>query len=80
MAANSRSSLQNFNNWGSGSGKTNAFLSQISQQRYISKIYFYAKNRNKAKYQLLINKREGSGLKQFNDCKSFIDYSNYMRF
>ena len=30
----------------------------------------------KAKYQLLINKRESTGLKYFNDSKAFIEYSN----
>ena len=31
-----------------------------------------------AKYQLLINKRESSGLNHFNDSKAFIEYSNDM--
>ena len=32
----------------------------------------------KAKYKLLINKRESAGLKHFNDSKDFVKYSNYM--
>ena len=40
------------------------------------KIYLYAKNPNQAKYQLLINKQENSGLNHFNDFKAFIEYSN----
>ena len=38
----------------------------------------YAKDPYEAKYQLLINKIEGTGLKQFNDPKAFIEYLNYM--
>ena len=32
-----------------------------------------------AKYQFLINKRESTGLKQFNDPKHSVEYSNYMQ-
>ena len=32
-----------------------------------------------AKYQYLINKREGIGINHFNDPKAFIEYSNDMR-
>ena len=42
------------------------------------KIYLYAKNPNQAKYQLLINKQENSGLNHFNDFKALIEYSNDM--
>ena len=31
-------------------------------------------------YQKLINKRENTGLKKFNDSKAFIEYSNDMNF
>ena len=31
-----------------------------------------------AKYKLLINKTESTGLKHFNDSKDFVKYSNYM--
>ena len=44
----------------------------------IDKIYLYAKNPYEAKYQLLINKRESTGLKYLNDSKIFIDYSDDM--
>ena len=33
----------------------------------IDKIYLYAKDPSEAKYQLLMNKRERTGLKYFND-------------
>ena len=36
----------------------------------------YAKDPYGAKYQFLINKRESTGLKHFNDPKAFIEYSN----
>ena len=39
----------------------------------------YAKDPYESKYQLLINKREGAGLKRFNDPKAFIEYSNDMQ-
>ena len=39
----------------------------------------YAKDLYEAKYQFLINKRESTGLKHFNDPKAFIEYSNDMQ-
>ena len=58
---------------GSGSGKTNALLNLINNQPDIDKIYLYAKDPYKAKYQFLIIKteRESIGLKHFNDPKAF---------
>ena len=38
----------------------------------------YAKDPYEAKYQYLINKREGVGIDHFNDPKAFIKYSNDM--
>ena len=38
----------------------------------------YAKDLYETKYQFLINKRESTGLKHFNDPKAFIEYSNDM--
>ena len=63
---------------GSGSGKTNALLNLISNEPDIDKIYLYAKDPYEAKYQLLINKRESTGLKYVNDSKAFIKYSSDM--
>ena len=62
----------------SGSGKANVLLNLIKNQPDIDKIYLYAKDPYKAKYQYLINKREGVRLKHFNDPKAFIEYSNDM--
>ena len=39
----------------------------------------YAKDLYEAKYQFLINKRESTGLKHFNDPEAFIEYSNDMQ-
>ena len=39
----------------------------------------YAKDPYEIKYQPLINKRENTGLKHFNDPKAFIEYSNDMQ-
>ena len=63
---------------GSGSGKTNALFNLINNQPDIDKIYLYAKNLYEPKYHYLINKREITGLRYFNDPKAFIEYSNNM--
>ena len=40
--------------------------------------FIYMLKMYEAKYQLLINKRENTGLKYFNDLKAFIEYSSDM--
>ena len=40
--------------------------------------YLYPKDPYKAKYQYLINKREGVDINHFKDLKAFIEYSNDM--
>ena len=67
MAIYSRSSIQNINNRGLESGKTNALLNLINNQSDIDKIYLYAKDPYEAKCQYLINKREKIRLDHFND-------------
>ena len=42
-------------------------------------MYLYAKDPCEAKYQFLINKRESTELKHFNDPKVFIEYPNDMQ-
>ena len=59
-----------------GFGKTNSLFNLISHQLDTEKNYLYARESYEAKYQLLINKREGTGLKHFNDSKTFIKYLN----
>ena len=44
----------------------------------MDKINFYAKDLYEAKYQFLIKKRKGVDLKEYNDSKAFITYSNDM--
>ena len=63
---------------GSVSGKINAFINLINNESDIDKIYLYTKDPYEAKYQFLINKRESTGLKHFNDPEAFIEYSNDM--
>ena len=53
-------------------------MNLINNQPDIDKIYLYAKDPYEAKYQYLINKREGVGINHFNDPKAFIEYSNDM--
>ena len=53
-------------------------FSLINHEPDIDKIFLFAKDPNEAKYQLLINKRESTGLKYFNDSKVFIKYLNDM--
>ena len=48
----------------------------IENQPDIDEIYLYAKDPYEAKYQYLINKREG--IDHFNHPKAFIEYSNDM--
>ena len=64
---------------GFGSGKINALSNLSNNQADIDKIYLYAKDPFEAKYQFFISKREGIGLKHFNDPKAFIKYSNDMQ-
>ena len=62
----------------SGSGKTNTLLHSINNLHPIDKIYLYAKDINEKKYQFLINKTEQAGIKNLDDSKAFIEYSNDM--
>ena len=54
MAIDTWSSVQNYNNCGSGSGKTNALIHLINEQNDIDKIYLYAIDLSKPKYEYLI--------------------------
>ena len=55
---------------GSGSRKKSLF-NLINYQADVDKIYLYAKDPFEAKYQLLINKRESTDLKYFNNSKAW---------
>ena len=63
---------------GSGSGKTNTLLNLINEQNDIDKIYLYARDLNKPKYEILIKKRKDAGIKHLNDPNAFIECSNTM--
>ena len=56
--------------------KQNHCFNLKSQQPDIDKTYLYAKDPYEAKYQFLMNKRESTDLKHFNDFKAFIEYSS----
>ena len=58
---------------GSGSEKTNPLFNLINEEPDIDKMYLYAKGPYEAKYRFLIDKREITGLKHFNDYKTFIE-------
>ena len=62
----------------SGSGKTNTLLHLINNLHHIDKIYLYAKEIHEPKYEYLINKREQAGIKNVDDLKAFIEYSDDM--
>ena len=67
-------------NGGSGSGKTNTLLNLIKEQDksdVIDKIYLYARDLNKPKYQFLIETQD-AGIRDLNDPSTFIEYSNTM--
>ena len=63
----------------SGSGKTNYLLNKIqTDNNIIDKIYLYAKDLEEPKHQLLIKKREQTGIKNLKDPTAFIEYNNNM--
>ena len=60
------------------SGKTNTLLHLINNLHRIDKIYLYAKDIHEPKYEYLINRREQAGIKNLDDPKAFIEYSDDM--
>ena len=52
---------------GSVSEKTNTLLDLIKEQDDIDKIYLYAKDLSKPKYEFSIKKRKDAGIKHLND-------------
>ena len=62
----------------SSSGKTKTLLHLINNLHTIDNIYLYAKDIHESKYEYLINKREQAGIKNLDDPKSFIEYSDDM--
>ena len=78
MVIYSRSSYRILIIGGSGSGKTNALLNLINEQKDIDKIYLYAKDLSESMFEYLIKSRENAGIKHLNDSKAFIECSNTM--
>ena len=62
----------------SGSGKTNTLLHLIDRLHPVDKIYLYAKDLAEPKYEYLINKIEQAGMKNLQDPKAFIEYTDDM--
>ena len=62
----------------SGEGKTNTLINLINEQDDINKIYLYAKDLSKTKYEFLIKKCKNAGIKHLNYLNAFIEYSNIM--
>ena len=54
-------------------------LNFVNTQLDIDKKHLYAKDLCEEKSQFLNDKRESSGLKNFNDPKAFTEYSNDMQ-
>ena len=50
----------------------------MKEQNDIDKIYLYAKDLNKPKYEFLIKKHEDAGTKYLNDPNPFIECSHTM--
>ena len=63
---------------GSRSGKTKTLLNLIKKQDNIDKIYLYAKDLSKPKYEFLIKKCENAGIKHLKHTNAFIECSNTM--
>ena len=78
MARNCWASTQIINSWRIWIWKKNALFNIIDHEPDIDKVYSYAKDPYEEKYQLLINKREITGLRYLNESKAFIEYSNDM--
>ena len=64
---------------GSESGKTNVLLDLTENQPDIDKIFLYAKDPYKVKYQDLIKIREEVGIDHHNAPRAYTEYSNDMR-
>ena len=73
-----RSSIQITNNKRLRIWQNHYVIKLINNQPDIDTKYFYAKDPYETKYKLLINKRESTGQKHFNEPKAFVDSPNDM--
>ena len=67
----------------SGSGKINTLLhliQNLNKTTPVDKIYLYAKDLSKPKYEFFINNRRNAGIRHFNNPTAFIEYSNDMNY
>ena len=81
MAIYSRSSIKNFDNWWFWIRENihiTYFNKEKDYQDVTDKIYLYARDLSKLKYQFLIEKREDAGIKHVNNPNAFIVCSNTM--
>ena len=53
-------------------------INLINEQNDIDKIYLYAKDLSKTKYEYLIKKRKNVGIKHVNNSNAFIESSSTM--
>ena len=60
------------------SGKTNAMINLINEQNGIVKIYLYPRDLSEPKYEYLIKKCQGVGIKHVNNSNAFIECSSTM--
>ena len=63
---------------GSGSGKTKVLINSMNEQENFNKIYLYAEDLSKPKYEFLIKKRKNAGIKYLNDPNEVIECSGMM--
>ena len=78
MAIYSRPLVQNFDNCGSGTGKTSILLNLINEQNDFDKIYLYAKDLSEPKYEYVIKKCKNAEIKHLNQPNAFIECFNTM--
>ena len=60
------------------SGKTNAMINLINEQNGIAKIYLHPRDLSEPKYDYLIKKCQGVGIKHVNNSNAFIECSSTM--
>ena len=70
--------IHNFDNQWFWIRKNKCIVNLINEQHNIDKIYLYARDLSKPKYDYFIKKRENVGIKHLNNPKAFIECSNTM--
>ena len=70
--------IHNFDNQWFWIRKNKCIVNLINEQHNIDKIYLYARDLSKPKYDYFIKKHENVGIKHLNNPKAFIECSNTM--